>query len=151
MSVLKCAHPLRSLVPSIFTAPAVAEKTSWLSVGKQWCNVSCDKILQRDWTALYCAVGHGLCTHFTYPFFVEMSCWDWIHKHVCCYVWCYCRPSALCTATLYFGKQTNKWLLVDFQHQLWTLKPVNLQHQSWTLKLGKFAAQTLNSEAFHFR
>ena len=41
----------------VFTAPVVAAVMSKLSVAvfktinKQWCNVSCNKILERDWTS----------------------------------------------------------------------------------------------------
>ena len=67
---------------SVFTAPVVVAVMSKLSVAvfktinKWWCNVSCDKMLERDWTALYGTAGHGLYTQFnrSFPFFlVEVS------------------------------------------------------------------------------
>ena len=46
---------------------------------KQWCNVSCDKILQHDWTALYSAAGQGLYTQFTRPFPLLRK-WVWLAR-----------------------------------------------------------------------
>ena len=75
---------------SVFTVPAVTGKMSLLSFAvsrqplllKQLCDVSCDKILQCDWTALYSAVGHGLYTQFTRPFSLLRK-WVWLARLSC--------------------------------------------------------------------
>ena len=55
-------------------------KTLIATLLKQWCNVSCDKILQCDWTAPYCAVGHCLYTQFTRPLIPFLWKWVWLAR-----------------------------------------------------------------------
>ena len=43
--------------------------------------MSCDKILQHDWTALYSAAGQGLYTQFTRPFPLLRK-WVWLARLV---------------------------------------------------------------------
>ena len=62
---------------SVFTVPVVAGRMSCslslflrlLLLLKQWCNASCDRILQRDWAALCSAPGQSLYMLFFLCFF----------------------------------------------------------------------------------
>ena len=82
---MKEAHSLRSTVKVFLQflqkqwryPNSLSQFSKLLLLLKQWCNASCDKVLQRDW--LYSAAGHSLYTQFT-RLFLLLQKWVWLAR-----------------------------------------------------------------------
>ena len=64
---VNCAQSPSSKAKGLDTSCSKVPLSRLLFLAEQWCNVSCDNILQSDWTTLYSAEGQGSHSWFTRP------------------------------------------------------------------------------------